>query len=167
MEKIKTGRTNVVENGHIVILGWTDVCFALVRELDQSTDEGVTIVVLCPEDRKELTHRVRDELPKGSKSKIIVRNGFPGNVTDLVTIGVDHAHAIIVPAPHGDADEADNCVLNVVMALKAIGMGPHQDAHIIAELRDVDNEVGRGEYHISILMDGFLLSRGVCACRIW
>jgi hypothetical protein len=59
-------------------------------------------------------------------------------VTDLVTVGVNHARAVIVPAPPGDADEADNYVLNIVMALKAIIGG--QGAHIIAELRDVDNE---------------------------
>jgi voltage-gated potassium channel Kch len=141
MDKIKKGRTNVVEKDHVVILGWSDVCFALVRELDLSTDDGVTIVVLCPLDRKELSHRVRDDLPKGSKSRVIVRNGFPGNVTDLVTVGVNYARAIIVPAPPGNADEADNYVLNVVMALKAIGNVPCADAHIIAELRDVDNEV--------------------------
>jgi hypothetical protein len=140
MEKIKMGRTNVVERDHVVILGWSDVCFALVRELDLSTDDGMTIVVLCPLDRKELSHRVRENLPRGSKSKVIVRNGFPGNVTDLVTVGVNHASAIIVPAPPGNADEADNYVLNVVMALKAIGNVPRQDAHIVAELRDVDNE---------------------------
>jgi hypothetical protein len=81
MDKIKKGRTNVVEKDHIVILGWTDVCFALVRELDLSTDDGLNIVVLCPHDRKELNHRVNDDLPKSSKSKIIVRNGFPGNVS--------------------------------------------------------------------------------------
>jgi hypothetical protein len=150
MDKIKKGRTNVVEQDHIVILGWSDVCFALVRELDLSTDDGIIIVVLCPQDRKELTHRVYDDLPRGSKSRVIVRNGFPGNVTDLVTVGVDHAHAIIVPAPPGDADEADNYVLNIVMALKAIGMGPHQNTHIVAELRDVDNEVSTRTRLLSI-----------------
>jgi hypothetical protein len=49
MDKIKKGRTNVVEKDHILILGWTDVCFALVREIDLSSDSGTMASVhpLC------------------------------------------------------------------------------------------------------------------------
>jgi hypothetical protein len=45
----------------------------------------------------------------------------------------------LLPSPCALRSHPDNYVLNIVMALKAIHT--FSDAHIIAELRDVDNEV--------------------------
>jgi hypothetical protein len=141
MEKIKSGRCNVVEKNHILILGWTSVCFALIRELDLSCETGVTIVILCERDQKELRHLVYSTLPCYSKSKIIFRNGSPSSATDLVTVSVNCAKAIVIPAPPGDADEADNSVLSIILALNTLSTPNVKNARpIIAELRDVDNE---------------------------
>jgi hypothetical protein len=134
-------RCNIVEKDHLLILGWTDACYLLLREVALALeDTEAVVVVLCnheTEHRKEMMKRIKDVLPLRNLD-VIVRNGFPGNITDLMTVAVCHARTIIVPAPQGDATEADNTVLNITMALKATQLAP--GAHIVAELRDVDDE---------------------------
>jgi hypothetical protein len=141
LDAIKKGRCNVVEKDHLLILGWTDACYLLLREVALALeDTEAVVVILCTiesEQRKEMLKRIHDVLPLRNLH-VIVRNGFPGNITDLMTVAVGHARTVIVPAPQGDATEADNSVLNITMALKATQLAP--GAHIVAELRDVDDE---------------------------
>ena len=33
LDAIKKGRCNVVEDGHLLVLGWTDACYLLLREV--------------------------------------------------------------------------------------------------------------------------------------
>jgi hypothetical protein len=142
-DAIKKGRCNIVEKDHLLILGWTDACYLLLREVALALEDSVgrtVVVILCPhqsDERKEMLKRIHDVLPL-QNLEVIVRNGFPGNITDLMTVAVGHARTLIVPAPQGDATESDNTVLNITMALKATQLAP--GAHIVAELRDVDDE---------------------------
>jgi hypothetical protein len=142
LDAIKRGHSNIVESGHILILGWTDACYLLLKELRLAhEDRCVVIVILCTEDRREMLKRIEDVVTITSRFEVIVRHGSPSNITDLMTVAASSAGSVIIPAPAGDSDVADNCVLSYLMALKAITLTP--GTPIIAELRDVDNEVSK------------------------
>jgi hypothetical protein len=141
LDTIKKGRCNIVEKEHLLILGWTEACYLLLKEIAFAIeDQKAVVVVLCTHEsdqRKEMMKRIDDVLPN-NKLEVIVRNGLASNVTDLMTVAVGQAHTIIVPAPHGDATDADNSVLSITMALNAMQL--QAGVHIVAELRDVDHE---------------------------
>ena len=103
LEAINTGRCNVVEKGHFLILGWTDACYMLIREIALAMeDKKAVIVILCSHDsqtRKEVLARIHSMLPESCRLDIILRNGHPSSVTDLMTVAVCHARRIVIPAP--------------------------------------------------------------------
>ena len=57
---------------------------------------------------------------------------------DLVRVSADRARSVLVLAQEGDADRADAKTLRTVLALKSFGHG--LQGHVVAEIRDVDNE---------------------------
>jgi hypothetical protein len=69
LDAIKKGRCNIVEKDHLLILGWTDACYLLLREVALALEDsgGKTIVViLCShqsDQRKEMLKRINDVLP--------------------------------------------------------------------------------------------------------
>jgi hypothetical protein len=142
LDAIKKGRSIVVESNHILILGWTHACYLLLKELCLAHEDScVVIVILCTEDRKEMLKRIEDVVTTSSRFEVIVRHGFPSNITDLTTVAASSAGSVIIPAPSGDSDVADNCVLSYLMALKAITLTP--GTPVVVELRDIDNEVSK------------------------
>jgi hypothetical protein len=56
MDSLKKGRSNVVESGHTVMIGWTPFSVAFIKEIcdANSSDGGGTIVVLTERDKEEL-----------------------------------------------------------------------------------------------------------------
>jgi hypothetical protein len=79
--------------------------------------------------------RVKDLLG----TKVVFRTGDPIFTTDLVKVAASTARSIIVFAGEGEPDEADSRTLRVVLGLMSMQGG--LSGHIVAEMRDIDNEV--------------------------
>ncbi len=51
MERLREGRSRIVEENHHLVIGWTDKCCALVKELTIAMEsQGGGVVVLLSEE---------------------------------------------------------------------------------------------------------------------
>jgi hypothetical protein len=142
MELLKKGKSKVVETGHYLILGWTDRCPALLRELAMAceSDGGGCVVILAEQDKVELEAELKNLLTKEDlrNLNVVFRTGSAMVTKDLNTVSASTAKTIIVLAGQGDAEQADATVLRSVLQLK--GLKQELRGHIVAEMRDADNE---------------------------
>jgi hypothetical protein len=143
MYTLNKGKSKVVESGHTLILGWTDRCPALIQEIALACESegGGVVCILAGQDRQDLENEVKVNLNKKDLRglRVVIRNGSSMVMKDLECVSACTARNIIILAPTGiEADKADSVVLRTVLQLK--GLRHELSGHIVAELRDVDNE---------------------------
>ena len=86
-------RTQVVETGHTLILGWSEKGLALVQQiaLANLSEGGLPIVVLCSESKEAMEDTVRSASQRKEDrlelhgSRVVFRTGNPINEHDLVS----------------------------------------------------------------------------------
>jgi hypothetical protein len=142
MDAVRVGTGQVHEGGHHVILHWTDRTIPLILEIciANESEGGGAVVVLAKESTETMQAELNMQLPKFCRrgTKIIARYGNPAVVSDLIKVSADRAKAIIVLAAGINADESDSGTLRTILSLKS--MGYRLQGHIVAEVRDIDNE---------------------------
>eukprot|EP00928_Gymnodinium_smaydae_P026867 TRINITY_DN20963_c0_g3_i1.p1 TRINITY_DN20963_c0_g3~~TRINITY_DN20963_c0_g3_i1.p1 ORF type:complete len:881 (-),score=82.41 TRINITY_DN20963_c0_g3_i1:148-2790(-) len=141
MQGVKKGRSSVVEWNHIVVLGWTDKVIPLISELCCAEQNSRNVVVILAD---EALHTMRVELSlqlpmhKRYGTKIVCRSGSPLLISELLKVSAEKAKAILVLSPASDADLADSQTLRSVLSLNSLGCPLR--GHVVAEVRDIDNE---------------------------
>lgn len=151
MEDLQKGRSRVLARDHYLLLGWCDKSFAIVQELclAMQSEGGGLIVVLSHRSKQELEGEIRTHFTRADllATEIIVRSGAVLLASELAKVSTANARAVLVTAEPGDADASDASVLRTVLALT--GMKSFLQGHVVAEVRDIDNEglvdvTGRG-----------------------
>ena len=146
MERLRRGKSTVVETGHIVILGWSPKIVTLLRELAEANKNvrGACVVVLAERDKVDMDHELAIAM-KGHKLRIVTRTGCGMSMSDLALVGLPTSKAVIVLAPelHPDdtpmlAHESDTVVLKTLLAIAKVA--PDGSVHIVAEIFDESNE---------------------------
>ena len=87
----------------------------------------------------EISERCPQEVLKGSQ--VVCRSGFPIRVEDLRRVSATTARSIIIMADESkSADEADAKTLRIMLSLTSLPEFMANEAHAVAEIRDIDNE---------------------------
>lgn len=144
VEGLKQGKTNVIEQGHSLILGWNDRMLSLLEQLCQANESegGRPIVVLADQDKPEMDAWLMDALPMEDRrgSKIITRSGSRIEMPALLKVAVTYPRSIIILTEGTDPDEADAGIVRCTLALTAGLPKENQPrCHFVIELQDVDN----------------------------
>eukprot|EP00644_Phytophthora_capsici_P010731 jgi/Phyca11/5991/fgenesh1_pm.PHYCAscaffold_9_\ len=160
LDTLKKGKSIVAEEKHTLLLGWTEKSVSLIRQicLANASEHGGVIVVLAEMDKEELEAELDSQMRKEELrgTRVIFRTGTPLLSVDLLKVSAHRAKSIIIMANStGDADRSDAAVLRTVLSLKTL---PELTGHIVAELRDIDNDplvrlVGGKEVEILVSHD--------------
>lgn len=161
LERMRQGRSLVVETGHTVILGWSPNVFPIVAQLVIANAErkNQRVVILADEDKVEMEDKIHDRIPKTGPTRIVCRTGNPIDVHDLEIVNPRGARAIIILSP--DADDPDS---NVIKSILALTNHPDRRAdryHIVAEISDPRNmAVARmvGQDEVQLVLAGDLIA---------
>ena len=170
VEKLRKGRSRVLESDQTLILGWSSKVFPIISEIAIANESRrrPVIVVLAPEDKVEMEEAIRANVPDTGKTRIIVRSGDPMSLTDLELANPQGARSIIILAPEG-SDDPDSAVIKTGLALTNNPRRKPEKYHIVGEIADPRNLeaatlVGRDEAHWVLASD--LISRiTVQSCR--
>ncbi|MBK4346015.1 CASTOR/POLLUX-related putative ion channel [Lacisediminihabitans changchengi] len=170
VEKLRKGRSRVLESDQTLILGWSSKVFPIISEIAIANESRrrPVIVVLAPEDKVEMEEAIRANVPDTGKTRIIVRSGDPMSLTDLELANPQGARSIIILAPEG-SDDPDSAVIKTGLALTNNPRRKAEKYHIVGEIADPHNLeaatlVGRDEAHWVLASD--LISRiTVQSCR--
>jgi voltage-gated potassium channel Kch len=139
MDELRKGRSQVLENDHTIILGWTPQVFTIISEIilaNESRKNGAVIVVLADEDKVEMEDAINERIPDTKNTRVICRSGSPIDLTDLEIASPHSARSIVVLAEGADPDT------HVIKSVLAITNNPNRHAqpyHIVTQIRDPKN----------------------------
>ncbi|CAM0878004.1 unnamed protein product [Alopecurus aequalis] len=140
-DSLRKGRSEVIEQSHTLILGWSDKLGSLLNQISIANESlgGGTIVVMAERDKEEMEADIAKMEFDLKGTAIICRSGSPLILADLKKVSVSKARAIVVLAVEGNADQSDARALRIVLSLTGVKEGLR--GHIVVELSDLDNEV--------------------------
>ena len=142
LDDMKQGKNRVIEQGHTLVLGYSDKFMPLAAEIakaNESEGGGVVVVLSDAHEKTWMDDTVAEELPEEERygTQIVCRSGDPVSVADLRKVAAADAKAIIVLADYTvDADVSDARAVRCMLALRA-GVGATRNT--VVELRDIDN----------------------------
>ncbi|TXG72687.1 hypothetical protein EZV62_001266 [Acer yangbiense] len=141
LDSLRKGRSEVVEQNHTLILGWSDKLGSLLNQLAIANESlgGGMVVVMAERDKEEMELDIAKMEFDFKGTAVICRSGSPLILADLKKVSVSKARAIIVLAVDGNADQSDARALRTVLSLTGVKEGLR--GHIVVELSDLDNEV--------------------------
>jgi ion channel POLLUX/CASTOR len=162
LAELRKGRSTVVEQGHTVILGWSQQIHTVISEIVTANENQPrrSIVVLADRDKLEMEEEIRARVGKTGKTKLVCRSGSPMDIDDLRIASLATARSIVILAPEGDEPDAD-----VIKTILAITNDPNRREaayHVVAEIRDRTNlEVARmvGRDEVELILSEEVISR--------
>ncbi|MGQ9706646.1 MAG: CASTOR/POLLUX-related putative ion channel [bacterium] len=162
LEMLRKGRSRVIEEGHTVILGWSEQIFSIISELviANENQRKSCIVIMADRDKVEMEDEIRSKVGSTKRTRVVCRQGSPMDLTDIEIVSVNTAKSIIILAP--DSDDPDSNVIKTILAITNNPKRREKPYHIVAEIRDPKNfEVAKmiGNDEVELLLIGNLVSR--------
>jgi voltage-gated potassium channel Kch len=132
-ERLRKGKSPVVDSGHTLILGWSNRVFPILKEL-AIANENVRkplVVIFSDKSRDFMEDEIESRAEGLGKLKVITRSGDPTNPADLKRANISGAKSIIILDENaaGDAN-----IVSTVLAVKSVNANP--STRIIAEVDD-------------------------------
>lgn len=165
LERLRKGRSRVLESGHTLILGWSPQIFTILNELmiANENQKRARIVILADKDKVEMEDEVRERVETRGRMRVICRSGNPIDLTDLEIGSPHNAKSIIVLPP--EDDDPDSYVIRTVLAITNSPNRRPDSYHIVTQIRDPQNRdvvrmVGQKDHVHAVLM-GDLIARVV------
>ncbi len=135
LEQLRKGRSLVIERDHIVILGWSDNIFAILRDLMLANEhERNCIVILADQDKIVMEDAIREHIGKTGRTRIVCRTGQAIDLRDLEIVNPHAARAVIILPP--DDQNPDAYVIKAILALTNHPARRTDRFHIVAQLHD-------------------------------
>lgn len=138
IDELKSGRSPVVEDRHILILGFDSKVTFLARELARS-GQRLTVVVMADRERDKIEHALRlaRRVPH-NRARFVSRTGDPRSELALLRVSADRARSIVVVPPSNLADdETVHWALSTLLAVRRV-VGPTFRGHVVVEARYAD-----------------------------
>ncbi|RPI90439.1 MAG: potassium transporter TrkA, partial [Chloroflexi bacterium] len=165
MERLRKGRSQVLETDHSLVLGWSAQIFTILDELMAANENQrrARIVVLADKDKVEMEDEIWERVEVKGKTRIICRNGSPIDPNDLEIASPHTAKSIIVLPPENSDPDTD--VIKTVLAITNNPNRRTEPYHIVTQIRDTRNMavlklVGEKD-NVQAVLTGDLIARVV------
>jgi ion channel POLLUX/CASTOR len=138
LEDLRKGRSRVVEEGHTVLLGWSEQLFTIISELAvaKESERRPCIAILADRDKVEMEDEIRDRLGSLGKLRVVCRTGSPTEPDDLDLVNPGAAASVLVLTPEGD--DPDASVIKTLLALTSRDW-EGEPPHVVAAIRQAQN----------------------------
>jgi voltage-gated potassium channel Kch len=162
MDELRKGRSFVIEEGHVLILGWSSKIFTIISELciaNENQKRGV-IVILADMDKVEMEDEIRDKVGSTGNTEVICRTGNPIDVHDLYIANPFDTKSIIILDK--DNENSDSQIIKTLVAIVTNPERREEPYHITAEIEskknfDVAKMVGKDE--VELILSDEIISR--------
>ncbi|MDF6017061.1 potassium transporter TrkA [Streptomyces sp. JH34] len=138
LQELRKGRSQLIEHGHTIVLGWSDQVFTVVAELVEAnqSERRSCVVVLADRDKISMEDAIRARIPDSGSTRVICRSGNPLVRADLELVSPDTAKSIMVLPPEGVDRDID--VIKALLLLHSrrwTGSRPQ----VVAAVHDSEN----------------------------
>jgi voltage-gated potassium channel Kch len=163
MERLRKGRSMVLESNHTLILGWSAQVFTILNELMTANENqnNARIVILADKDKVEMEDEIRERIEVKGKTRIICRSGSPIDPNDLEIASPHRAKVIIVLPPENNDPDTD--VIKTVLALTNNANRHAEPYHIVTQIRDAKNmnviKMVSAKDNVQAVLTGDLIAR--------
>ncbi|MEW9552757.1 potassium transporter TrkA [Nonomuraea sp. NPDC050783] len=117
VDRLRRGRSRIVESGHTVVLGWSDQVFTIVGELVKAhaSQKSSAIAILADRDKLDMEEDIRDHVGDLGRTRLVCRTGRPTEPHDLALMNLAAARSVVVLSPEGEDPDAH--VIKILLAL--------------------------------------------------
>ncbi|MEV4410381.1 hypothetical protein [Catellatospora sp. NPDC049609] len=135
---LRKGRSPVITQGHIVVLGWSDQVFTVVAELAAAnrSSRRTSVVILADRDKIDMEDQLRARVGDTGRTRVVCRSGSPLKRADLDLVSLDTARAVMVLSPADDDPDID--VIKVLLLLNNRPW-PAVRPHVVAAVQESAN----------------------------
>ena len=100
VSELAKGLEPVIEQNHVVVLGFNESTFIIIGELIEAYDNQAghrnAVVIMDQMDKQEMEERIRAQFPRTGNIKIVCRSGVIYNQTDLDRCSILTSKSIII-----------------------------------------------------------------------
>ncbi|MBD3277101.1 MAG: potassium transporter TrkA, partial [Candidatus Aegiribacteria sp.] len=162
LETLRKGRSRVVEQGHTVVLGWSEQVFTIISELAIANEnqDRPCVAVMAEMDKVAMEDEIRSKVPDTGNTRIVCRTGNPAEPSDLEIMSLGSSKSIIILSPENDNPDPE--VIKIMLAIVNNSRLARLDLNIVALIRDPENiQVARivGRNKAEIVLAGDLVAR--------
>ncbi|AKF11604.1 CASTOR/POLLUX-related putative ion channel [Sandaracinus amylolyticus] len=122
LEDIRKTGAPVMEDGHFLVLGWSEKIYSVIDQLAEAyAPKGrITVVVMAERDKVEMEEKLYDKVQYQHRVKLVVRSGSSVVLNDLAKVSFDRTQAIVVLVDDADVDDPDKADARIMKTLMAI-----------------------------------------------
>ena len=170
VETLRRGRSQVIESGHTVILGWSEQVFAIVSELviANENQRSSAIAILGDKDKVEMEDELRQRVKSTGRTRVVVRRGSSTEHADLDLVSPQTSKSIIILPAEEEAQPDAGTIKTILALTKAPNRRP-EPYRIVAVIRDDKNaEIARmvGGTEVELVLGGDVIARVMAqTCR--
>lgn len=162
LDELRKGRSFVIEEGHVLILGWSSKIFTIISELviaNENQRRGV-VVILADMDKVLMEDEIRDKVGSTRNTQVICRTGNPIDLHDLYIANPFDTKSIIILDK--DNENSDSQIIKTIVAIVTNPERRKEPYHITAEMEDKKNfEVAKmvGGDEVELILSDEIISR--------
>ncbi len=116
VEEMRKGRSEVIEQGHVLILGWSEKIFPIIAELvlAHRGRRASVVVVMADHDKIEMEDAIKARVRHLGHARVVCRRGDPSNPADLALVSPYESGSVI--ALGNNHRDGDAQVIRTVLA---------------------------------------------------
>lgn len=158
LTELGKGRSQVVESGHTLILGWSHRVPTIVSEIVEAnlSESQACIVIMSSHDVASMKDAVSTRVPKPKPTRLVFRTGEVSDLEDLRLVNPSSAKSVVVVLPESESPDA--VVTKTILALVNDELGV--TAPIVAEFAKPGAaqavELATGGRVVSVLTDNIV-----------
>ncbi|MFJ6556003.1 NAD-binding lipoprotein [Streptomyces luteogriseus] len=132
---LRRGRSTVLEQGHVVVLGWSEQVFTVVGELvaANANQRRAAVAVLADRDKTAMEEALSTKVGPMGRTRLICRSG-PTTDPSVLTLTSPATAGVVLVLPRDEPD-ADAEVVKTLLALRAALPGEGRPP-VVAAVRD-------------------------------
>ncbi|MFD5947461.1 NAD-binding lipoprotein [Streptomyces collinus] len=133
---LRRGRSTVLEQGHVVVLGWSEQVFTVVGELvaANANQRRAAVAVLADRDKTAMEEALATKVGPVGRTRLICRSG-PTTDPAVLTLTSPATAGVVLVLPRDEPD-ADAEVVKTLLALRAALAGVKNPPPVVAAVRD-------------------------------
>ena len=163
LEQLRKGRSQIIEDGHTIILNWSPSIFDVLSELAtaNASQRRAVVAVLADKDKVEMEDAIAARLPDLQTTRVICRSGDPTDLFDLQIVSPQTSRSIVLLSPE-TAEDPDSHVVKTLLALTNDPDRREEPYRIAAEVRDrgnADVALAAGGREVQLVVPDDLIGR--------
>lgn len=148
LQSLRKGHSQVVEDEHTLILGWSDQRIVeILKELvlANESESNPAVVILADKPKEEMDDFLALMVQNRLNTRIVTRSGSPSAIPNLKLSALDNCRSVIALATVSDdaAEEeksiSDACVIKTILAV-ANARPDGEELEVVAELYDATRQ---------------------------